>query len=107
MDQMRVLGVHGVIDCDIHCVVPAVQALFPYLPDFWREYVQHSAFQGPVVLQACAPTSGPPTWSAVHAVPTRMPTRRRSTSIGASGWRLTMARTSVRRSGASAATTSR
>jgi len=37
----------AVIDSDIHNTVPAVQALFPYLSDFWREYISQSGFKGP------------------------------------------------------------
>jgi predicted TIM-barrel fold metal-dependent hydrolase len=37
-----------VIDCDIHNAVPAVEALFPYLSEHWREYIRTSAFKGPV-----------------------------------------------------------
>ncbi|KSU84458.1 MULTISPECIES: amidohydrolase family protein [Fictibacillus] len=29
----------AVIDCDVHNAVPSIQALFPYLPDRWRDYV--------------------------------------------------------------------
>lgn len=36
-----------VIDADVHSVVPAMGVLFPYLTDFWREYMTHSAFKGP------------------------------------------------------------
>ena len=35
-----------VIDCDLHNVVPSVQALFPYLSEHWREYINQSAFKG-------------------------------------------------------------
>ena len=28
-----------VIDTDIHCTPPSVQALFPYLSAHWREYI--------------------------------------------------------------------
>lgn len=38
----------SVIDCDIHNTVPSIEALIPYLPDHWREYVRQSAFRGPV-----------------------------------------------------------
>ena len=38
----------SVIDCDIHNVVPSVEALVPFLSDHWREYVRQSAFRGPV-----------------------------------------------------------
>ncbi|MCC7369561.1 MAG: amidohydrolase [Chloroflexi bacterium] len=37
-----------VIDTDIHCNVPNVRALFPYLSEHWREYITYSAFKGPV-----------------------------------------------------------
>jgi len=38
----------SLIDCDIHNAVPSVQALFPYLPEYWREYISQSAFKGPI-----------------------------------------------------------
>src|SRR3954447_14517749 len=48
-----------VIDTDIHCSVPNVQALFPYLSAHWREYISTSAFKGPVdtPYPSGAPTS--------------------------------------------------
>jgi uncharacterized protein len=36
-----------VIDCDLHNTVPGIGALLPYLPPFWREYVEQSQFKGP------------------------------------------------------------
>src|SRR5919199_1685865 len=36
-----------VIDSAIHITVPSVYALFPYLTEHWREYVNESAFRGP------------------------------------------------------------
>lgn len=36
-----------VIDCDVHNAVPSVEALFPWLDDFWREYITQSGFKGP------------------------------------------------------------
>ena len=36
-----------VIDCDIHSVVPSIEALIPYLPDHWQEYVTQSDLKGP------------------------------------------------------------
>lgn len=49
----------AVIDCDIHNTVPAIQALFPYLSDHWREYITQSAFRGPgdSAYPSGAPTS--------------------------------------------------
>jgi uncharacterized protein len=39
---------HSVIDADVHSVVASVGVLFPYLSDFWKEYITQSAFKGPV-----------------------------------------------------------
>jgi len=36
------------IDCDIHNEVPRIEALFPYLPEHWREHIRQSLFKGPV-----------------------------------------------------------
>ncbi len=38
----------ALIDSDVHCEVPKVEALFPYLPDFWVEHIQQTLFKGPV-----------------------------------------------------------
>src|SRR5258708_4690095 len=38
----------GVIDCDLHNTVPSIEALLPYLPRFWREYIAQSSFKGPI-----------------------------------------------------------
>jgi hypothetical protein len=35
------------IDADLHCVVPSVETLFPWLSDHWREYIEQSGFKGP------------------------------------------------------------
>src|SRR5215212_3337331 len=35
-----------VIDCDIHNAVPSVQALFPYLSEYWRETIEQTGFDG-------------------------------------------------------------
>ena len=51
-----------IVDCDIHNAVPSPQALFPYLADHWREYVNESAFRGPTdtAYPKGAPTSAVP-----------------------------------------------
>lgn len=36
------------IDADLHNVVPHIYALFPYLPDHWREHISQSLFKGAV-----------------------------------------------------------
>jgi hypothetical protein len=27
------------IDCDVHCAPASYDALFPYLSDYWRQYI--------------------------------------------------------------------
>ena len=41
-------GDSGVVDCDVHLVVPSVDVLLPYLSDHWRETIRETAFKGPV-----------------------------------------------------------
>jgi hypothetical protein len=43
-DATNTLG--ALIDCDVHNIVPRVEALFPYLPEYWVEHVKQSAFKG-------------------------------------------------------------
>ena len=31
-----------IIDCDIHCTVPSIRALFPYLSDYWIETIEQA-----------------------------------------------------------------
>jgi predicted TIM-barrel fold metal-dependent hydrolase len=38
----------AIIDCEIHNAVPTVEALFPYLPAYWREHITQTLFKGPV-----------------------------------------------------------
>ncbi len=35
-----------VIDCDIHCTVPSIGALIPYLSEYWRETIAQTRFKG-------------------------------------------------------------
>ncbi len=37
----------GMIDADVHNEVPRVQALFPYLADYWVEHITNTMFKGP------------------------------------------------------------
>jgi len=32
----------GAIDCDVHCAPASFEALFPYLSDYWRQYVSEA-----------------------------------------------------------------
>lgn len=38
----------SLVDCDLHNNVPNVEALFPYLPVYWREHITQSLFKGPI-----------------------------------------------------------
>lgn len=47
-----------VIDADVHCNVPGVEALFPWLPEHFQEYIHQSGFKGPTdTAYPKAPTS--------------------------------------------------
>ena len=43
----------------MHTVIPSVGVLFPYLTDFWKEYITQSDFKGPV--EATYPKNAPTT----------------------------------------------
>ena len=46
-DRLARLTAQGVIDCDLHCTIPSVRDLFPYLSDYWREQIELTAYKGP------------------------------------------------------------
>lgn len=52
----------GIVDSDLHLVVPSVDVLLPYLADHWREYVRETSFKGAVdtPYPRGRVTSGPP-----------------------------------------------
>lgn len=37
----------GAVDCDVHDEIPAVTALYPYLPEQWVEHLEQTQFKGP------------------------------------------------------------
>jgi len=60
-----------VVDSDVHCTVPSVRALFPFLSEYWRETIEQTGFKGATdnayppgsLLSArpgSTPESGPP-----------------------------------------------
>ncbi|MFN8526442.1 MAG: amidohydrolase family protein [Chloroflexota bacterium] len=55
-----------VIDVDIHATIPNAQALFPFLSEHWREYINTSAFKGPTDT---AYPKGAPTSAVAGAAP--------------------------------------
>ncbi len=44
---MRLLDAQPIIDCDLHNTPPSLAALYPYLPDYWVDYCNESAFREP------------------------------------------------------------
>lgn len=38
----------SVIDADVHLAVPRIEALYPYLPNYWIEHIENTLFKGPV-----------------------------------------------------------
>ncbi len=79
-----------VIDCDVHSVVPSAAALFPYLSDFWREYMTQSAFDGPYEdpYPASMPTSIRPDARRSDGIApgTTLAGLQRGALAGALGW---------------------
>ncbi|MEM7530618.1 MAG: amidohydrolase family protein [Chloroflexota bacterium] len=57
------------IDCDIHNELPSLDALLPYLPDYWCDYINESAFVGPDAndYPANAPITASPSVRTVAA----------------------------------------
>ena len=63
----RAAAAPSLIDCDLHCEVPRVDALYPHLPAHWIEHVQNTLFKGPNLTYhprrspiAARPGSAPP-----------------------------------------------
>jgi uncharacterized protein len=63
----------GGIDCDIHPAVPGIQALLPYLDDYWRQsVVTRSLTQIDLTMQSYppeSPLSGRPDWRPAKGPP--------------------------------------
>ena len=53
----------SVIDCDIHCTVPSIRALFPYLSDYWIETIEQTGQRGDrqLLSERCGPLRPPGT----------------------------------------------
>lgn len=43
------------IDCDVHCNVPDIAALMPYLPRHWQERLHENRWAGPAGVPHCYP----------------------------------------------------
>ena len=54
----RALWPGSVIDVDVHAVVPSIQALYPYLPEVWQEYIDEREWAGPPDTYTYPPALG-------------------------------------------------
>src|SRR5262249_37790435 len=57
MDSSSTDPVTGVVDCNVQCVVPSIEALDPYLPRQLREYFKSAGFRQPVGVAYSYPPS--------------------------------------------------
>jgi predicted TIM-barrel fold metal-dependent hydrolase len=48
--------VSRIVDCDVHCAVPATSTLAPYLDEHWREFLQIGNFKEPVAVAKTYPS---------------------------------------------------
>jgi uncharacterized protein len=62
-----------VVDVDVHVAPPSIDALFPFLADFWLEFIHEANFQAPPSASAVyppnAPTSCRPEWRPADGSP--------------------------------------
>jgi predicted TIM-barrel fold metal-dependent hydrolase len=62
-----------VVDVDVHIAPPTIEALFPFLADYWLEFIHESNFQGPPsasqVYPPRAPTTCRPRWRPADGSP--------------------------------------
>jgi predicted TIM-barrel fold metal-dependent hydrolase len=65
-------GAHGIVDADVHCIVPSFEALYPYLPDHWVEF-----FSAGFLRRHPAVSSTYPAWSPMNVAPGQEPTLER------------------------------
>ena len=65
--------VPGAIDCDIHPALPAMQALVPYLDEYWREHVLTRGLERDNYTASAFPPNAPlncrPDWRRRKAPP--------------------------------------
>lgn len=58
-------SVSPAIDCDVHCAPESYDALFPYLSEYWREYVEEAGIRLSALPYAYPP--GAPTTASAQA----------------------------------------
>ncbi len=54
----------AVVDCDVHAPAPTLEAVSPYLGDYWRDYAREAGFREPSSIQTVYPPGAPTTLRA-------------------------------------------
>jgi uncharacterized protein len=65
--------VTDVIDCDVHCAPESYDALFPYLSDYWRQYITEAGIRLNGMVQAYPRGIGAPAPSSHAALAEHVP----------------------------------
>ncbi len=60
------------IDCDVHCAPASYDALFPYLSDYWRQYITEAGIRLTGVAHAYPPGAVPPAPSSYDELSERV-----------------------------------
>jgi predicted TIM-barrel fold metal-dependent hydrolase len=54
------VALEGAIDCDVHVAPASIDALMPYMDDYWRDYVANAGLILSPTITAAYPASDPP-----------------------------------------------
>jgi predicted TIM-barrel fold metal-dependent hydrolase len=66
---MAGLDLRGAIDCDVHCAPASIQALVPYMDDYWRDYVENAGmYLSPTLTGTYPEAVSPPAPADVDAL---------------------------------------
>jgi hypothetical protein len=66
---MTGIDLRGAIDCDVHCAPASIQALVPYMDDYWRDYVENAGmYLSPTLTGTYPEAVSPPPPSDVDAL---------------------------------------
>jgi predicted TIM-barrel fold metal-dependent hydrolase len=55
------MKLEGAIDCDVHCAPASIDALLPYMDDYWRDYVANAGMTLSPTLTGTYPSAVSPT----------------------------------------------
>ncbi len=72
--------VTDVIDCDVHCAPESFDALFPYLSDYWRQYITEAGIRLNGLAHAYPRGVAAPAPSSYEALAEHVPDARHRSS---------------------------